>query len=454
MKKINILILGDHPMHYSGVAHCLRDISKALIETGKYRIIHLGAAIQHEDPRPVKLHEDWVVVPVNGFGNIDQVHQICKQNSIDLILFQSDPRFYDWLLVRDNEVRKNIPMIWYSVWDNYPYPIFNGWVWNSVDHVVAISRLTEDLVKTVCPNTDVTYMPHCINEEIFRPLSNEDIKAFRKNRLPFVQDKFMILWNNRNGRRKNGGMLLSAFRKFLDIVGKDKSILFMKTDPIDPVGFNLPEIIKGYELEGSVVLNQDKLDEPTLAALYNAADVTINIANAEGFGMSNLESLSCGTPTITIWTGGLKEQIVDDINDPKEFYGIPLFPATVTLIGSPELPWINEDQVTENDIVQAFLEMYSLSNEKRKEWGRQGAAHVRKNMSWKGFNEFWPTFLEKIHEENGSWPNKKYSSIRQENSWKNRFESTKKPTDLPPSMRINRSHYNEFLKNSKVHSAK
>ncbi len=453
--KINVLILGDHPLHLSGVAHCLRDITKALINTGKFRVIHLGAAIRHEDPRPIKLHDDWIVIPVEGFGNIDIVNQICRENKIDLILFQSDPRFYDWFLVRDNEIRKNIPTIWYSVWDNYPYPVFNSHIWNSVDYVMAISRLTEDLVKTVCPTTNVHYIPHCVNTTIFKPLSDEEKKSFRVNRMPFLQDRFMVFWNNRNGRRKNGGMLLSAFRKFAEKVGKENVFLFMKTDPVDPVGFNLPEIVKGYELESCVLLNQDKLDEPTLAAIYNAADVTINISNAEGFGMGTLESLACGTPIIATWTGGMREQLCDEIDDPKEFYGIPLFPATTTLIGSPELPWINEDQVSENDVVDALVEMYNLTAKQRDEWGWKGRYHVEKNMNWNDFNHFWPRFFKDIHEKHGSWPNKKHVKWRfSDETWKQRFESTKKPTDQPSSTLINKLHYQEFLKNSKIHNQK
>ena len=47
--KINILTLGDHPLHLSGVAHCLRDICAALLRTGKFTITSLGAAIHHDD---------------------------------------------------------------------------------------------------------------------------------------------------------------------------------------------------------------------------------------------------------------------------------------------------------------------------------------------------------------------------------------------------------------------
>lgn len=447
--KINILTLGDHPLHLSGVAHCLRDICAALLQTGKFRITSLGAAIHHDDMRPIKLNTDWDVFPVEGFGTIDQVHQICRERKIDIILFQSDPRFYTWLLTKENEIRRNVPLVWYSVWDNYPYPIFNDWIWNSVDYTVAISKLTEDLVKTVSLRTNVKYQPHTVNKDLFKPLSLEESKAFRTNHLPFVKDRFLVFWNNRNGRRKNAGMLVSAFSKFANKVGRDKVCLLMKTDPVDQVGYNIPEIIRGYDAQDCIVVNAEKLPEDVLCKIYNAADATINISNNEGFGMGTLESLSCGTPIIATWTGGMREQLANNIDDPTEFFGVPLFPATKTIIGSPDLPWINEDQCSEEDLIEALLFMYEIGPEQRYNWGQRGREHVLTNFSWDGFNKFWPELLENIYDEHGSWPNTKHQKYRAEEiTCLKRYESTKKPTDSPPSTFINKTHFLKFLRNS------
>ena len=51
----------------------------------------------------------------------------------------------------ENEIRANIPMIYYHVWDNYPYPKFNKPYYDSNDAVIAISKVTHDIVKTVSP---------------------------------------------------------------------------------------------------------------------------------------------------------------------------------------------------------------------------------------------------------------------------------------------------------------
>lgn len=48
-----------------------------------------------------------------------------------------------------------------------------------------------------------------------------------------------------------------------------------------------------------------------MAFMYNMADITVNISDAEGFGLSCMESLACETPCIVNMTGGLQEQITD-----------------------------------------------------------------------------------------------------------------------------------------------
>ena len=70
--------------------------------------------------------------------------------------------------------------------------------------------------------------------------------------------------------------------------------------------------------------------------MYNMADCTINISDAEGFGLGTLESLACGTPIIVNMTGGLQEQVTDG----EEWFGIGIEPASKAIIGSLDVPYI------------------------------------------------------------------------------------------------------------------
>ena len=131
--------------------------------------------------------------------------------------------------------------------------------------------------------------------------------------------------------------------------------------------------------------------------------ITVNISDAEGFGLATLESLSCGTPIIVTMTGGLQEQVTDG----EEFFGIGLEPASKAIIGSQDIPWIYEDRLNGSDVTNALLDIFEMSEEDRKALGEKGRQHVEKNYSFKDFEETWVSFMEKTMKENGSWADRK-----------------------------------------------
>ena len=140
-----------------------------------------------------------------------------------------------------------------------------------------------------------------------------------------------------------------------------------------------------------------------MAAFYNMVDVTVNIADAEGFGLGTLESLSCETPIIVTMTGGLQEQVTDG----KEWFGIGLEPSSKAVIGSQEIPYIYEDRVNEDDFVDALEKIYNMSSEDRKELGKKGRKHVLKNYSFEQYSENWDNLFQKVRKERGSWDTRK-----------------------------------------------
>ena len=78
----------------------------------------------------------------------------------------TDPRFYGWLWEIENEVRANVPMVYYHVWDNFPAPHFNADFYNSTDVVACISKVTHEIVQ-VAPDVQSCYFPHAVNETFF-----------------------------------------------------------------------------------------------------------------------------------------------------------------------------------------------------------------------------------------------------------------------------------------------
>jgi glycosyltransferase involved in cell wall biosynthesis len=147
-----------------------------------------------------------------------------------------------------------------------------------------------------------------------------------------------------------------------------------------------------------------------LSVLYNAVDCTINISDAEGFGLATLESLSTETPIIVNMTGGLQEQVTDG----EQWFGIGIDPSSKAIIGSQEVPWIYEDRICGSDLVDAMTKMYEMDEKDRLVMGHKGREHVLKNYSMDKYVSSWQNLLEDIHKRFGSWDtiNKKQWSLQ------------------------------------------
>ena len=402
MKKIKVFVIADHPFSPSGVGIQTRNMIEHLLNTGRYSVVCFGGAIKHEDYKPIKTEEfgdDLVIFPVDGYGTQDAVRSILRTEKPDILWFMTDPRFFPWLWEIENEIRSLIPMVYYHVWDNYPYPEYNKIWYDSCDHVACISKVTHDILKNVSPDTDSFYLPHAVNTEYYKPLPLEERKILRE-KMGFEQDTFYIFWNNRNARRKHSGTLIFWFKEFLDIVGHDKAKLVMHTDPKDPNGPNLLGVIEKLDLtNGEVQFSTQKVDFAQLAALYNASDVTVNISDAEGFGLATLESLACGTPIIVNMTGGLQEQVTNG----EDWFGVGLEPSSKAIIGSQDIPYIYEDRVNQQDFVRALMKLYEFTKEQRFEIGMKGHKHVAENYSFEQYCNSWDEKLTAIYEKYGSW---------------------------------------------------
>ena len=404
-EKIKVFVISDHPMAPSGVG---THVISALIKTGRYKFVCLGGAVKHHDYKPQKVEgygEDWIVQPVDGYGTEEHVRSIIWNEKPDMLWFMTDPRFYGWLWKLENEIRKNVPMVYYHVWDNYPYPLYNKKFYDSNDVIASISKLTYDIVNNVSPDVENHYIPHAVDPDVFRPRSEEEIQEFKDSMFPEEDNnRFTFFWNNRNARRKQSGTLIHWFNEFADEVGPDNVRLIMHTDPTDKHGQNLVEIMENIgATDNRILISDQKIPPEALAQMYNTADCTINISDAEGFGLATLESLSSGVPIIVTMTGGLQEQVTDG----EEWFGIGLEPASKTIVGSQEVPYIHEDRLNKEDFLDAMRKMYNMEPEKRRELGEKGRAHVIKNYNFIDFEKKWIDLMDSVHENYGSWESRK-----------------------------------------------
>ena len=178
----------------------------------------------------------------------------------------------------------------------------------------------------------------------------------------------------------------------------------MHTNPKDENGPDLEAQINNLGLtNGEVMFSTTKYPPDQMAILYNISDCTINVSDAEGFGLATLESLACATPIIVNMTGGLQEQVTNG----EEFFGVGIEPSAKAVIGSQAVPFIYEDRVSELQIVDALTELYQMSKEDRKDLGQKGLEHVKANYNFEDFEAKWVDLMTSVHERFGSWENRK-----------------------------------------------
>ncbi len=408
-KKIKVLTLSDHPLSPSGVGTQTKYVIEALLSSGKFEVLSLGGAIKHQDYTTSAVEpwgEDWKVIPVDGYGTKEMIRSVIRNEKPDILWFMTDPRFYEWLWEMENEIRPLLPMVYYHVWDNKPIPMFNKKFYESNDHIAAISRVTYECVKGAAPDVSLSYIPHAVDSSIFFPKSLEERREMREKIIPSEdQDKFIVFWNNRNARRKQSGTLLWWWKEWLEKRDlTNKAQLIMHTNPFDQHGQNLNEIAEQLGMTNrELIFSTKKVPPQAMAAFYHSADCTINISDAEGFGLATLESLACATPIIVNMTGGLQEQVMGDDGP----FGFPIFPTSKSIIGSQQVPYIFEDRISKDQLHSALDKMYSLSLEDRLDLGTKGAKHVQQNYNFETFNQRWVNLMLKIHEQHGSWDTRK-----------------------------------------------
>jgi glycosyltransferase involved in cell wall biosynthesis len=240
------------------------------------------------------------------------------------------------------------------------------------------------------------FVPHGLNHEVFRPLAETDelyTKMYKDIKTNHDVD-FVVMWNNRNIRRKQPGDVILAFKTFRDRLPKEQQnrvALLMHTQILDPNGTDLRAVKDAVAPECKIIFSEQKLSANELNAMYNVADVVVNIASNEGWGLSCTEAMLTATPIINNVTGGLQDQcgFTDDAGKWIRFDGKfttnhtgryklhgrwakPVFPTNRSLQGSPQTPYIFDDRCSFEDVANAIYEWWNTGSDLRKTAGAEG----------------------------------------------------------------------------------
>ena len=420
MAKKKILLMSDDLRMHSGVATVSKDI---VFETlNEYDWVQIGGAIKHpevgkivdmsESLKEFNIKDGYLrIYPVDGYGNEDILREVIAMEKPDAILHYTDPRFWIWFYNMEAEIRRDIPIFYYNIWDDLPDPQYNTNYYLSSDLLMGISKQTYGINKRLLPHYEdwqITYVPHGISQRRFHKVQDDDMSMLDFNSKHGIGDKkFKILYSNRNIRRKQPGDVLLAYKYFMDKLTPEQQkecVLIFHCSPLDENGTDLPRVkrhlIPDYDICFTYNTDNRPFNDTEMNLLFNSADVYINLASNEGFGLGSAEALTVGTPIIVNVTGGLQDQcgfrkdgnllVPDDYvelgsnhlgtyKDHGEWV-FPVYPSNRSLQGSPPTPYIWDDRCQPEDAAVQLRKLYDMGREERKRLGSLGTEFCKENQ--------------------------------------------------------------------------
>ena len=446
-QRKRILLLCDDLRLHSGVGNVAKEMVTNTAH--HYNWFNLGGAINHPEAgkrfdvspdinKKMEIQDAEVIVqPNNGYGSADQIRQLMKEIKFDAIFLITDPRYFTWLFQIENEIRKQIPIIYLNIWDDYPAPMYNKAFYESCDALFGISKQTVNINRLVlgkkAEGKILKYVPHGLDSNIFFPLdsNNKDFNNF-KNGIGVKNGDFVLFFNSRNIRRKQIPDTLLAFKYFKDKLPQekqDKVKFILHTEPRSDHGTDLIAV-KNYlfgEDDKSVLFSTSKLTREQLNYLYNIADAQILLTSNEGWGLSLTEAILAGTPIIANVTGGMQDQMrfVDDMNAwftpdaviPSNHTGkwkkhgewaFPVFPTNRSIQGSIPTPYIWDDRCRAEDAAERITEVYNMSKEERKSRGLAGREWALGEEAGFTAQHMGERIIEGINELFNTWEPRKY----------------------------------------------
>ena len=141
-------------------------------------------------------------------------------------------------------------------------------------------------------------------DEAFRPI--DDANILRDTRVRFLgADRPYIVFVGKLSQRRNIPMLLRAFARLRAERSVPHALLLVGPNHVD---LPLARLVADLRLESHVVQTDGRFaSHLEVPPIYNAADLYVNASSYEGFSMTLVEALACGTPVVGVNRSGVRE---------------------------------------------------------------------------------------------------------------------------------------------------
>ena len=172
---------------------------------------------------------------------------------------------------------------------------------NHADRVIAVSKNTaKDIVSMLPIAADKVVVVSNGVEDKFHQLPASEVSKIKK-KYESSPHTFCLLNVGTNHQRKNIENILKTL-----VVLRDRGVSVKLWKVGSEFSLEQQKLIRSHNLE-PMIMFVGTPDEITLLNLYNAADALLAPSLYEGFGLTILEAMACGTPVISANVSSLPE---------------------------------------------------------------------------------------------------------------------------------------------------
>ena len=389
VKKLKLLLVSTHIHQFTGYSKVSHNIIQELSKKSYIKLTHFGFQKMPEVPAGFRPYPSNVDVydaaagekPLQqGFG-YGQLPDFIRRKEPNVVMIYNDLSVVSRFLeeIRKSGIPRNFKIWVYcdQVYNTQLQP-FLDILNRDADLVFTFSTAWKKCLKEQGITRPIDVITHGFDKDKFFPIPRE--LARKQMNLP--NDRFVVLNLNRNQPRKRYDILIMAFVELICKYPTKPIYLFCVCDKGEKGGWDLFGLYKRELTLRKVPVEQfgDRLmvssvdmvfRDEDINMFYNAANVGINTADGEGWGLCNFEQMGVGVPQIVPDIGGFKEFCTSNnsvLVKPTVRYHLPMVYCPVG----------GEAMACDPHDICIALEEYLLNSTKLEEHGKSARETVLK----------------------------------------------------------------------------
>ncbi|HEX8647868.1 MAG TPA: glycosyltransferase family 4 protein [Thermoleophilaceae bacterium] len=339
--------------------------------------VALLAVDARERPPPRRSYP--VYANPGGVHGEEMLPGVLAEEGPDVVLFNHDPALHAanrHTLDSYRARRPGVRVVTYTPASEWSAPQLAG-----ADLAVLYTDAAREVVAEAAldPMPELAVVPHAIDVHRFRPL---DRRAARRSLFPGrpeLDDAFVVLNANRNIRRKRVDLTLRGFARFA--AERPDAYLYLHMGARD-LGPDVEALAADLGVAGRLLMTphtgtRPEVSDERLNLVYNACDVGLSTASAEGWGLVPFEHGATGAA-----------QVLPDLGAHAE-----LWPGHALLVPAAAPGEDGSGLVDPDDVAAALARLYEDPAERARLGARARELANSPDLAWPAVGERWRELL-------------------------------------------------------------